>query len=132
MDIGQVEFMNHRVFLAGLVEMEESLEESPHDFVEVIAMIYCESATRHSDQFIACADIEPGIARHNIHSLVIAQIELFGRVLEAIIERGAVGTRNQFLCVCILESRRVAFKCRGREDNRFPFLDGEFEISRDP
>ncbi len=100
--------------------------------LEVIAMVNGQRASRQSNKLVAGTDIVPRISGHDVFTVLVAQIKLFGAVFEAVEEAGAAGASLKLLFVSLGKGLRVAFKRGGGEDYALSLFNFQLEVSGHP
>ena len=88
-----------------------------HDFLEIVAVVDGYGVARKRHECVAGQDSAPGIAREHIFVVAALQIELLGRVLQAVEEAGARRARGYFVFIHLMERARADLAQAGREDN---------------
>ena len=131
-NVRQVNLLDDAVGGAGFDVAAQGVYGRLENRVVVLLMVDGQRAAGQRYQFVAAADVIPGIARHDVHAVLVLEIELFGGVLEAVEEARAARARLKLGFVGLLERRGVCFESGGREDHRLTLLDRELEISGHP
>ena len=78
-------------------------------------MVDCESAAGECHEFIAGADIIPRIAGHYVKPGAVFEVELFCRILQAVVETCATSPGLELIFICRQELVGVSLESGCRE-----------------
>ena len=131
-DVGQVDAVDAAVEFARVHEPEQGGRRRRHYRLEVGAVVDGEGEARQRHERVAGQYGSPGEAREYIHAVTFLDVELLGRVLEAVEERRARCARLDFGLVHLLEAAGLHLAHAGREDDRLALADGYLEIAGHP